>query len=167
MVEKWQIMKSEVLGSERLPNCTVKTCKILFTLLIGHRRANFGHARTGTVKHWGGRRRSPVSHHTPGTRPAPPAPLLHAIDAVPYCSISWTTSIKSSVAEKKTKFSQSPAERELHSTLLALEIGTKLSRTSCGKHYFKAAELQFPAFSHHKEGFLDWNVKEFLKQHLG
>ena len=51
MVEKWQIMKSEVLGSERLPNCTVKTCKILFTLLIGHRRANFGHARTGTVKH--------------------------------------------------------------------------------------------------------------------
>ena len=29
----------------------------------------------------------PVWHHTPGTRPAPPAPLLHAIDAVPMLHI--------------------------------------------------------------------------------
>ena len=32
------------VGSERLNNCTAKTCKILFTLLIGQRGGNFDHA---------------------------------------------------------------------------------------------------------------------------
>ena len=32
------------VGSERLNNCRAKTCKILFTLLIGHRRGNLDHA---------------------------------------------------------------------------------------------------------------------------
>ena len=115
------------------------------------------------IEEEGGDLQCHTTHQAPG---APSAPLLHAIDAVPMLHIMNNFN-KIFGCRKKTKFSQSPAERELHSTLLALEIGTKLSRTSCGKHYFKAAELEFPAFSHHKEGFLDWNVKEFLKQHLG
>ena len=44
MMEKWQIMRGKVLGCERLPNCIVKTCKILFTLLIGHTLSNLQHA---------------------------------------------------------------------------------------------------------------------------
>ena len=91
MMEKWQIMRGKVLGCERLPNCIVKTCKILFTLLIGHRQHNLGHARTGA-----GSRRSVTTHIKIFRPPAP----SHA-------------QIKSFLAEKIFLFSKSAME-ELH-----------------------------------------------------
>ena len=145
------------VGTEGLNNCTAKTCKILFTLLIGHRRGNLDHATD-----WGW---SPCCDSSQPARARPTESAGNEDTDLSHYTVyagKWilhatiTRTIKSLVAEKIEIFS--PFWRAGGAFNI---ISTEFAGTSCRNIISKQPSFSFLQFPIKRIFCLNWTDENF------